>query len=64
MNVKLKGCSVIVTLLFLMYMVYICALETVPVFISDLIVYLTVASVAAELSEEVTGASAVLTSAV
>lgn len=48
----------------LTYMVYIWALETVPVSVSDLIAYLTVASVAAELSEEVTGASAVLTSAV
>lgn len=35
-----------------------------PVSVSDIIVYLAVASVAAELSEETTGASAVLTSAV
>lgn len=39
-------------------------LETVPVSVSHVIIYLAVASVAAELSEEVRGASAVLTSAV
>lgn len=47
-----------------MYTVFNWVQETLPVSVSDIIVYLAAASVAMELSEDTTGASAVLTSAV